>query len=558
MLKVNYKGRSSVLQAAIEQINLLLENSEFYNEISEKATFKESDGTVHKISTRLRELDEEITVTGYLKIKAIPTTFKENQIKISITELGHDIPNAVKLVIIEIIKNKFAGDESSELPKSIGLIAEEMARNSIYRQPTYGNTVQGLDLQLDLHTQKICETYNASSAATRSVLYLLLLVSVVSLLAVFNSNPIFNWPNDRMHSYEKRRIHDLRLIDTLKHQSNADTKNKIKIDSLARDTILGNQEESNFQKTYVDYFSVKVPIIGIQIDLNDMVAITALSFAILLYLLRFAIIREKSNLKLAFNSISERYPDHANFKDFKEKIEADRKTEYYGKPKAISYEDQKANKEIAKKKKTSDYQFIVPKTAQNQIPPIPENAEKWRRLIADINFTRRRSHYNFLSMNEIFNLPYLDISENRTQDKGVVWLVNLYLYYFFFLIYSYILFNDFCSYDKGLIKNAPHTFFIMIIEIFGYFVVYRLCQACINQKTAVRVLFLDFYYSQYFYDYHKTHSTTPSRLFFRVWFPAIFLLVMIGISVLYRLYFPHLFNEGFIKAFFKYGFYYCD
>lgn len=464
----------------------------------------------------------------------------------------------------------------------------------IYREPPYKNLIQGLDLALDPHTQKICETYNQSSGASRSILYVLLIVSVVSLTAVFNSNPIYNWPNERIYTYKKDIIQQDSIIESRRRKisiykylsakgftnnpavqpkleqaksvlldssslykeliaKNPDMRKVSFKDSIAKydrllkmdklDSAELKNEVDAIIKSNVDNDSVKVAIIGIQIDLNDLASISGIAFIILLYLLRFTLMREKSNIKLAFNSITERYPNDANFEFFKKQVK-DQET-------AIGSDEPIVEPIL-------EAPWFEPKSfkAALKAPVVTRTIETWRWLIADINFTRRRSHYNFLSMNEIFNMPFLDTSDNRLQETKTGKVVNNYLFYFFFLIYSYILFNDFCSYDKGMHISNFHTFVIMALSISCYFIIYSLCDICANQKNTTGRLFSDFYYGQYLFNYQEDYSVKPSNWVIRFVFPILFLIGLDWLSIFFRAGSPFLLTVPFVKDIFKYIFHY--
>src|SRR3569833_2024690 len=82
--------------------------------------------------------------------------------------------------------------------------------------------IKGIDLKIDPSVQKICEAYNSSSGSTRSVLYILMLINVLSFVAVLNTHR-GNWLSSRINSkqdsiskYEKAQI---RLISAHKRDS---------------------------------------------------------------------------------------------------------------------------------------------------------------------------------------------------------------------------------------------------------------------------------------------------------------------------------------------------
>jgi hypothetical protein len=72
---------------------------------------------------------------------------------------------------------------------------------------------------------------------------------------------------------------------------------------------------SDLTKSYVDSYTVRVPFFGITFDVNDLGIIGGSSFAILLILLQFSLIRELDNLELSFAVAQESPNDLKAFYD---------------------------------------------------------------------------------------------------------------------------------------------------------------------------------------------------------------------------------------------------
>ena len=344
------------------------------------------------------------------------------------------------------------------------------------------SVIQGLDLTIDVQTQSICEVYNEYlSGATRSVMYILLLVSIISLIAVFNTNWKFSWTVDRINKCKKEiKEQEALLADHKLHKVNDTT--------VLRDSIeyLKKNEEGLIRSYIENIDTIRITFIGVVIDTNDLATISGFSLIILLSVLRFTLAREKNNLKIALNSVSERYPPDADFTLFKKMVQK-----------------QKMN--------TSAY-----------------DEEKWDKLISDINFLRRRYHYNFLSMNEIFNMPFLDTSENYLQKRWIGKVINKYIFYFFVIIFSLIILNDLCSVKKGFAENWGHTWVTLISSYICYVFVFDLSKKCVDQKLIIYKLFKNFWENDYKYDDNR-YEPKPVSIF------IIFFIASILLSLIYLL-----------------------
>jgi hypothetical protein len=383
-----------------------------------------------------------------------------------------------------------------------------------------GFYVRGIDLKIDDHTQILCQSYSSSSGATRSVLYILLLINIISLIAVFNSNWKYNWTNDRI----ARCTRDLKdannrlpvAIAKLTSDSTAASERhkRGKLDFKAWNPIYANdrtdvyilkdkieelrkKREDLEKATIENFYMIKVNFIGVAFDINDLAPITGLSMIVLLVVLRFTETREKNNLRLAFNSISERYADDSDKDSF------------------IQYEE-----------------LIIDATAaKDPAKPKPAKGAVWPVILKDINFVRRRYHYNFLSMNEVFNLPKISISQNVTQTKFIGILINKYMFYFPMVIYSLILFNDFTTVEAASKLEMDHTWISVISSCICFIYISNLCNTCAGQKLNVIELFKNFYEKNYTYD-HGNYEPDEHRLEVRIFVPVVLLFALFGFAKL--------------------------
>lgn len=294
--------------------------------------------------------------------------------------------------------------------------------------------IQGLDLKTDPGVQKICDAYNSSSGSTRSVLYVLMLINVLSFIAVLNTH-LHNWTQDRI---EQRSEKIRSLLTHTRSLADSDNLEALKVE---RDQDLKSKVEN--------YQNIKLPILGNAFDINNLCIVSGLSFIILLIILRFTLTREKNNLRIALQSISERYTPDSDEKEF----------EYYLRN-CTSEKEQHLHK---------------------------------------INAVRRKHHYNYLSMNEIYNLPPLESSENSLQNTWLGKVINTRLYYFSYFIYFLIILNDLSTFRRGIETSPSHTIFSTVLGILGLCSISYLSKSCNWQKQIITNLFNDFYDNDYKY-----------------------------------------------------------
>lgn len=298
--------------------------------------------------------------------------------------------------------------------------------------------LQGLDLKTDASVQKICENYNSTSGSTRSVLYVLLLINVLALIAVVNTHP-YNWTQQRIDFWADTVMKEA-ADPGLKNTTAGQTQSEI---NRTHRLIL----DQNIRSKIDNYQNVKVPILGNAFDINNLSFVTGISFVILLIILRFTLSREKNNLRLALEAINDRYPDEFIEKDY------------------------------------------------NQI--IEELGGDRKQTIRSVNYMRRKYHYNFLSMNEVFNIPPLSVSDNFLQRTLLGKIVIKNLFYFPYFIYLGIIINDSFTVEFGLQTSPVHTLFSLGFAFLSLNLISYLCHQCNIQKVFVHNLFHDFHDNGY-------------------------------------------------------------
>jgi len=301
--------------------------------------------------------------------------------------------------------------------------------------------IKGLNLYIDEAIHELCKVSNNASSNTRSVLYFIIVINILSLIAVLNTNR-GNWINDRIDK-SKKEI--------------AKYRNKFKetSDSSYLDSVYYNRLylEYHTKSKVENYHVVKLPIFGYLFDINDLGIVAGVTLVLLLIVLRFTIIREGSNLHIALHSITERYPPTANLKRFEK--------------------------------------FIAEKSNDEQAGT---------NLLSEINLTRRAHHYNFLSMNEIFNFPPVK-SKTTPNSKTASRKSKIAASIFWFPAVSYtvIFLNDLLTMDIGTHIQELHTLLNFSITVIFFFIIWWLCWRCVYQEGVISKLYIDFYNNGYSY-----------------------------------------------------------
>lgn len=323
--------------------------------------------------------------------------------------------------------------------------------------------IKGLNLHLDPAIQEICETSNNTSGGTRRVLYIAVIVNVLILIAVLNTHK-WNWTKSRMEliagdianlKLEKERFY----TDTIRCNKLADS---IRL----KENILLAIKRSDIE----NYDTVKVPILGNAFDINNLGIVAGLTLCILLTIIRFTLIREINNLRIALLAITDRYTDDSDADKFSKTI-----TEKKGKPTA-------AKQEVTTSK------------------------------LADINFIRRQHHYNFLTMNEVFNLPRAEVSENKVIHEFLGRAV-MRMFYLPLIIYSIVVINDLSTFDLANLLSYKYALVSMMISVLCLVVVFFLARKCTRQKDYLFALYSAFQRNNYKWNPEMRNAEVTTHLF---------------------------------------------
>lgn len=313
--------------------------------------------------------------------------------------------------------------------------------------------IKGIDLKIDIAIQKTCEVSNATSGSTRSVLYILLITNILSLIAVVNTRP-GNWLEHRI-GFVQAKMHELQNT-ACSHQTTAAAHTgpcPYCLDSIrAVMNALQRNKVENIQ-------TVRIPVLGNTFDVNDLGIISGFTFLVLMIILRLTIAREINNLKLALLAITERYPASANPEDF----------EAY-----IKKQKQKSGNESVK-----------------------EEA-----ILRSINYTRRKHHYNYLSMNEIYTMPPLDVEKKSVSGKISGWVV-VNMYWLPFIVMAVITYNDIITFTRGSQLDQDNAWFGVCSEVILAILIALFSYLCTRQKITISRLYRNFKTSNYHYTYSR-------------------------------------------------------
>ncbi len=324
--------------------------------------------------------------------------------------------------------------------------------------------INGLDLKIDGAVHQICVTSNTTSSSTRSVMYIMVLVNILSLIAVMNTLTN-NWTVQRINS-SKGKISNYNVRLAVNTTNNVKDSIRLLADSLSWEEI---QLKNLVRNKIENIQTVKTPILGNAFDVNNLGIISGITIIVLMSILYVTVKREINNLIIAFNSISERYVPNADDKGETFKV-------YLAKY---------------------------------------EGEEKQTEVLKEINRTRRWHHYFFLSMNEVFNLPPynkngnmdIQISEgesimegNKQRIKSKIGKIMYSVYkrpidgIFFipFIVYATIWVNDFSTIKEGLSINPHHTFISTFCSVIFLISILALSFVCTSKKIRVFELYDNF------------------------------------------------------------------
>lgn len=297
--------------------------------------------------------------------------------------------------------------------------------------------IKGIDLKIDNSITELCKVSNVASSNTRSVLYFIILLNMLSLITVLNTHS-YNWIDSRIEKAEE---------ELKKYRSNLEKSQNIESLDAYRSRI---NYEARARSNVENYLIVRLPLVGYSFDINDLAIVSGFTLSFLLLLLRFTIIREGSNLNIALNAISSRYPNNSNHSEFQTFIEAESKLQ-------SSTEEE---------------------------------------VLSKINQTRREHHYNHLSMNEIFSFPPVKSDIKIGGSRLFLALRSKISQLIFFLpsvAYLVITINDYSTLATGSQVNSGHTTINFSLTLLFLFVITLLCYRCNKQENQIAKAYKDFF-----------------------------------------------------------------
>jgi len=338
--------------------------------------------------------------------------------------------------------------------------------------------IKGFDLRTDGAIQETCRVANESTGLTRSVLYAIVFTSVLSIIALWNSRQE-SWLNLRIKYISDQKA---LAIDSLLDSARTVAMIKCQFvdDTCCRETMAMAKFEHGYKKLRYRIIDLQmqldkllkveaenstrfhIPVFGTSTDVNDLGITAGMALSILMFILLFTLGREYNNLKIAFLSITERYADDCDTKYFKEQFD-----------------------EISLRDKPVEF---------TEVSQIEQYNEKLTSFIKAINYTRRKHHYNYLSMNEIFTLPTLSNnykpSAIRKLSTYVIWLSPLIAQATIFLF-------DLQTRKAGMDLNSDATIRALILDaVFLVFISFT-TYACVRKKFEFSLLWDNFYINQY-------------------------------------------------------------
>lgn len=312
--------------------------------------------------------------------------------------------------------------------------------------------IRNIDLKIDSSVNEICKISNQTSTITRAVMYFIIVAFVMCLLIIINTSPqtwalkrkeILDTESDRI-TYKIDSTRSLIISNSNLSKLFFENDGKYKRDSLSKitnelilnekklqnDYLQVTKEKENLVNKFIPEFKYpKFPILGITFDVNDSGITMGFVFVILLLIFFFTKRRENINTKIAFKSITERYKKETNLSiDWKE-IDPDLNKNF-----KIIRELNKENIDI-----TYNHLKSVEKKDEEEATKIINCV-----IMQKINFCCRKHHYNFLTTNEIFNIPKIFIfsllnkNESLHPARFLLYLLNCLP----FIAYISIVFND--------------------------------------------------------------------------------------------------------------------
>lgn len=225
---------------------------------------------------------------------------------------------------------------------------------------------------------------------------------------------------------------------------------RIKVDILMKERKLDALQRNSIENVQ----TLRMPIVGIAFDVDDLGIISGLAFIVLLFLIHSLLKRKVYNLQIALIAATNRYPDDAD-----------------------------ANSFMSQGKTVS------------------------KDVLAAINRSRRKFHYNFLSFHEgylIIQHKFIE-QEDEYYHRGQSTMNKLSKFLtkaIFFTpvgIMTLVLFNDFVTYEKAASLSEKWASISIVATCLLFVIVLILCKQCTRQQLRLEKIYRKFREADYKY-----------------------------------------------------------
>jgi len=156
----------------------------------------------------------------------------------------------------------------------------------------------------ELSLEDYISATNSASTRARRVVYAFCFASILAFMAFWNSRNE-SWFNSRYSIIQEIYRVDFDTTRTEKKGAMPNNAEKAKLDEfkVSRSIVTKKQTEDLleiYQNLKKEIYLIRVPILGVSFDVNDLGIFSGLTFTMLLTLFWFTLEREEENLKLTF------------------------------------------------------------------------------------------------------------------------------------------------------------------------------------------------------------------------------------------------------------------
>lgn len=419
--------------------------------------------------------------------------------------------------------------------------------------------IKNVSLMIDSDVTELCKITNHTSSITRRSLYFSIIVSIFSIVIVLNTW-CFSWTDARMSNI-KKEVHDhydsliinaQNRIDTIFYKRNdpellqdnigllndsnkneyykQQLINKLYYDDLNK-KIYGNYMSDILKMKYEhsivladaltdkiteDIIYPELPVLGTHFDVNNFGIILGIIFIFLSLIQIYGSNREIINTKIAFTAVTERYNSDNVSIDYttEAQIIHSQKEDITGKEDVLFSRENKGDNILIFIWKMN--KNIIEYTKKNLISMHKEshNTDLDQNHAFDIKITklifieidrkfnehRRKYHYDFLTMNEIFNVPKMKISKENINAISFSRVVVIILHMIPTIIFSLIIYNDYMTTNKVQNLSPELTNHAMFCDGGFLIIIFGLCLGVCFTQYKLNKLYDNFIQNNYRHD----------------------------------------------------------